>query len=649
MYTLVSIYKERTVGLMKISACLIAKNEEKVIARCIESYRTAVNEIIVVDTGSTDKTVEIAKSLGAKVFYFNWVDDFSAAKNYAISKAKGDWIIFLDADEYFKDNTGSNVRAVLQRMDTGFNCVVCKMLNIDQTTGKVFDVMTQVRIFKNDKHIRYVLPIHEMLQHKIPGKKIHAFMADSKDIAICHTGYSPDNRKEKAERNLEVLLRELPQASVKPGYYQYIADCYVGLAEWEKVIKYTKLFIESNAELAGHSTRPYHNLIDAMLALGYPSKDVMIEINKAIEKYSYHPLFRFYKGNLLYDLQKYEAAFSEFLESLQLHENYYSLEINPLPANLWMIYNKLGVINEHCNDCGAAIEYYLESLKLDNHNARCFDRLMMLIRTQPLQDIILRINMLYDLDNEADLDFLAACLANHAVPRVLAYYTSLREKKYPKQDLVVLRMLAANGYYDKAFPALLDFYRQDGDERLGAMVAAVALLSGNEHYLAECVVVLPSAFIKIIKAHCSDERELLDGDIAAYLHLVQTFIQCGNSSSLEHLLALLEYFPDRVQAALKTGRCFVREGYYQQALYLYDLALEQIIAAGAVISPDLYYNRGYCLQRLNEPAAALEAFIHAYKLGYRANDIFEFLRWNICDEDDRNRVAIALGDDWQLI
>ena len=86
---------------MKISACVITKNEEKNIARCINSYKDIVDEIILVDTGSTDNTVEIAKSLGAKIYYYEWQNDFSAAKNYALSMAKGDWIIFLDADEFF--------------------------------------------------------------------------------------------------------------------------------------------------------------------------------------------------------------------------------------------------------------------------------------------------------------------------------------------------------------------------------------------------------------------------------------------------------------------------------------------------------------------------------------------------------------------
>ncbi|MCI9485617.1 MAG: glycosyltransferase [Lachnospiraceae bacterium] len=84
---------------IRISQCMIVKNEEKNIERALSWGRDVVWEQIVVDTGSTDHTVEIAKRMGARLFHFDWIDDFAAAKNYAIEKAGGDWIAFLDADE----------------------------------------------------------------------------------------------------------------------------------------------------------------------------------------------------------------------------------------------------------------------------------------------------------------------------------------------------------------------------------------------------------------------------------------------------------------------------------------------------------------------------------------------------------------------
>ena len=85
----------------KISQCMIVKNEEANIERALSWGKGVVSEQIVVDTGSTDRTVEIAERMGAKIYHFEWIDDFAAAKNFAISKAKYEWIALLDADEYF--------------------------------------------------------------------------------------------------------------------------------------------------------------------------------------------------------------------------------------------------------------------------------------------------------------------------------------------------------------------------------------------------------------------------------------------------------------------------------------------------------------------------------------------------------------------
>ena len=85
----------------RISQCMIVKNEERNIEKALSWGKGVVSEQIVVDTGSTDRTVEIAESMGAKIYHFEWIDDFAAAKNFAISKAKYEWIALLDADEYF--------------------------------------------------------------------------------------------------------------------------------------------------------------------------------------------------------------------------------------------------------------------------------------------------------------------------------------------------------------------------------------------------------------------------------------------------------------------------------------------------------------------------------------------------------------------
>ena len=100
---------------MKLSVCMIVKNEEKTLARCLYSIKDIADEIVVVDTGSTDKTTDIAQEFGAKVFSLDWKDDFSAARNFSLEKATGAWILIIDADEVLSKDVGDKLKTVLSQ------------------------------------------------------------------------------------------------------------------------------------------------------------------------------------------------------------------------------------------------------------------------------------------------------------------------------------------------------------------------------------------------------------------------------------------------------------------------------------------------------------------------------------------------------
>lgn len=153
---------------ISISQCMIVKNEEKNIRQALSWAKTIVKEQIVVDTGSTDNTVEIARSMGAKIFYFDWCDDFSAAKNFAVEQASGDWIVFLDADEYCTLQDTAKIPEIIQTMEKQFppaerpDVIRATWAQLNDK-GDVFSVSEQDRIFRNRKDIRYQNPIHEIL------------------------------------------------------------------------------------------------------------------------------------------------------------------------------------------------------------------------------------------------------------------------------------------------------------------------------------------------------------------------------------------------------------------------------------------------------------------------------------------------------
>ena len=139
---------------IRLSQCMIVKDEEQNIQRELSWGKGIVCEQIVVDTGSTDRTVEIAEELGAKVFHFTWNNDFSAAKNFAIEQAGGNWIAFLDADEYFSDEDAEKILPLLQQIEKDFplalrpHTIRSLLVNLDDA-GKCMATGVQDRIFRN--------------------------------------------------------------------------------------------------------------------------------------------------------------------------------------------------------------------------------------------------------------------------------------------------------------------------------------------------------------------------------------------------------------------------------------------------------------------------------------------------------------------
>ncbi len=187
--------------MLELSLCMIVKNEEKHLARCLSSVKDVADEIIMVDTGSTDKTIEIAELFGVKIFHFKWVNDFSAARNFALSKCTGDWILYLDADEELSPDSIEEVKKYKLHKRAGVNCTV-KSLGSASTNESV---MKYPRLFANVSGVEFVGKVHEQIIDSLRKNKIPLVESD---IEIIHHGYAIDKEglQKKKERNLSLLL-----------------------------------------------------------------------------------------------------------------------------------------------------------------------------------------------------------------------------------------------------------------------------------------------------------------------------------------------------------------------------------------------------------------------------------------------------------
>ena len=205
-----------------ISICIICKNEEQNIEHCLKSFDNIGYEIVVVDTGSTDNTKEIAMKYTANVYDFEWRNDFAAAKNYAISKAANDFVMVIDSDEYLEQIDVKLLESMLKDSSEKVGRIQRRNIfhqnEIEQENREWIN-----RIFSK-KHFHYEGRIHEQLVTADGNDKYETYQAP---VTILHSGYdlSDVERKKKAERNISLLNGELQQLILKYG--NIIQNTYV--------------------------------------------------------------------------------------------------------------------------------------------------------------------------------------------------------------------------------------------------------------------------------------------------------------------------------------------------------------------------------------------------------------------------------------
>jgi tetratricopeptide (TPR) repeat protein len=194
---------------LDVSACLIVKNAQASLPRCLETIGDLVRELIVVDTGSSDATQSLAESFGCRVHHFPWIDDFSAARNESIRHAKGRWVLWLDADEYLDEPNRQKLRGLLAGLpdeDAAYVMTGRSLL----ANGSPLDLLN-TRLFRNHPGIRWQYRVHEQIN---PAILLLGHPIRPTDIVIHHSGFHDHQvHHQKLERNcrlLELDLRDHP-------------------------------------------------------------------------------------------------------------------------------------------------------------------------------------------------------------------------------------------------------------------------------------------------------------------------------------------------------------------------------------------------------------------------------------------------------
>ncbi|MEA3493212.1 MAG: glycosyltransferase [Candidatus Margulisiibacteriota bacterium] len=222
---------------MKLSACMIVKNEKKMLEKTLPGLSKYADEIILVDTGSNDDTIKVAEKYGAKVFYFPWVNDFSAARNESIKAATGDWILWIDADEYMREEDLKELRGLIEKNE--YDAFALTMYESKVGTCENKSGYKRAKVFKNGLGYHFIRPINEQLVDG-SGKTI---TGEDIPVAIYHWGKNLEESKmdEKRKWYVEHYSKALEKTPNDPYLHFLLANNLNELKRDEAaLVHYTK-------------------------------------------------------------------------------------------------------------------------------------------------------------------------------------------------------------------------------------------------------------------------------------------------------------------------------------------------------------------------------------------------------------------------
>lgn len=234
--------------MVTISLCMIVKDEEDTLARCLDSVYDLVDEIIIVDTGSTDKTKAIANSYTNKIYDFEWIDDFSEARNYSFSKATKDYILWLDADDVLLEEDRTKFKALKQNFNTEIDVVIMNYNITVKNTQTIACTFMRERLVKRSKNFKWIDPVHEYINFS--GNYFNS------DIAITHKKIHARTR-----RNLLIFEKAIEKGHElsERNWFYYAKELFAD-GQFDKATLYYEKFINTTNGLLS-------NYIDACIDL----------------------------------------------------------------------------------------------------------------------------------------------------------------------------------------------------------------------------------------------------------------------------------------------------------------------------------------------------------------------------------------------
>lgn len=350
---------------MDLSLCMIVKNEEYSLPQTLKSVKEVVDEMVVLDTGSTDRTVEIAKEFGAEVYHFEWCNDFSVARNESLKYVQGKWVLVLDADEVL---TPSIVPEMKQAMKSDRHLVINLVRQEVGASQSPYSLVS--RLFRNHPEVRFSRPYHAMVDDSVQEllqREPHWQVVSLSTVAILHYGYQPGaiaalDKYTRARTAMEGFLASHPNdayvCSKLGALYIQIGQLNEGIELLERGLTSTQVEPPVLFELHYHLGNAYTRLKNFNLALEHYKAAIQQPILSQLKLGAYNNL-----GNLLLSAGDLTTAKTAYETTLKIDPSFAAGH-----NNLGMTLKALGRMEE-------AIASYQKAIELNPDYADAYQNL----------------------------------------------------------------------------------------------------------------------------------------------------------------------------------------------------------------------------------------------------------------------------------
>ncbi|MBE3594390.1 MAG: glycosyltransferase [Candidatus Carbobacillus altaicus] len=359
-----------------LSITMIVRNEEQTLPRALDSIREAADEIIIVDTGSTDRTIDIACSYGAHVIRVPWHDHFSEARNKALEAARGTWILTIDADEWIPAEDIKLLRQLLN--DPSVSAYFVHVISFVGPNGEKKALNRTIRLFQNDPAHRYEGRIHEQIALSIQRHNPQAKFAIS-PLRLFHDGYLNDvvQSKHKIERNI-ALIRQMIREDPENSFHTFnLGVEYMRAGRWQEAQSALDAALAKLPPGISYAHLLYKYRLLVAMNLG-KTEDAENILQEALSLFADYTDLWHIQGDLARRKGDVKQAYASYLKALTL---------GPAPApyhteigvGSYLTAQALGEIAEQIGDERLAIAYYSRALMIEPSYTPVRERLRSLL------------------------------------------------------------------------------------------------------------------------------------------------------------------------------------------------------------------------------------------------------------------------------